>query len=123
VFSLVPRCQSDRQLQKLASDGRRKNRDRYVRRFAAVIAEGRKTSEFIDAPPTTQALLIIGMCNWTIEWYSPGTRQTVEEVADHAARTAVHSVTPRPTATARARSRERKSTPRAGKPGEPSGRR
>lgn len=71
----------------------REGRDQYVRRFAAVLADGREAGEFLDsAPTTTQALLIIGMCNWTVAWYSPATHMSIDDVAGHAARTAVHGV-------------------------------
>jgi len=64
-------------------------RDEYARRVAAVIADGQASGEFVEIPPMTQALLVIGMCNWTIEWYGPASHMTVTEVANYAARAAV----------------------------------
>ncbi len=72
----------------------------YVRRIAGVIEAGQKDGTFVDIPPMTQALLILGMCNGTTEWYS-GTRSqlSIDEVADYAARMALRGVlgTGRPT--------------------------
>jgi AcrR family transcriptional regulator len=66
----------------------------YVRRIASVIEVGQKDGTFADVPPMTQALLIIGMCNGTTEWYG-GTRSrlSIDEIADYAAQTALWGVT------------------------------
>lgn len=62
----------------------------YVQRIADLIAAGQKAGIFFAAPPVTQALLIVGMCNWTSEWYgdsrAPG---SIDEIADYAARVAI----------------------------------
>jgi AcrR family transcriptional regulator len=67
----------------------------YVRRIAAVIEAGQRDGSFTgDVPPVTQALLIVGMCNGTTEWYSSArSGLSIDEVADHAARTALTGVT------------------------------
>jgi len=66
----------------------------YVHRIASVIEAGQKDGTFADVPPLTQALLIIGMCNGTTEWYR-GTRSrlSIDEIADYAAQTALWGVT------------------------------
>src|ERR1700730_6362416 len=62
----------------------------YVHAVAEVIAAGQKDSTFVDVPPMTQALLILGMCNGTSEWYSANpSRLSVDEIADYAARMAL----------------------------------
>lgn len=86
----------------------RQDRAAYVRRFASVISEGQATGAFVDTPHRTLALLIIGMCNWTTEWYGQGTRIGIDEIAEHAARVAVHGAS----ATSAASRRQRKPTVR-----------
>ena len=62
----------------------------YVRRIAAVIEAGQRDGTFVDIDPMTQALLIVGMCNATTEWFGKAARGlSIEEVADHAARLAL----------------------------------
>jgi AcrR family transcriptional regulator len=70
----------------------RQSQYEYVRQVAGVIRKGQRDGTFVDVPPNSQALLIIGMCNWTLHWYGPQTKLTVDEVATHAARTAVSGV-------------------------------
>jgi hypothetical protein len=62
----------------------------YVHDIANVIKEGQKAGTFVDIPPTTQALLILGMCNGATDWYgtAPSPRG-IEEIADNAARIAL----------------------------------
>lgn len=69
----------------------------YIRRTAHVIETGQDAGIFVPAAPIPKALLIIGMCNWTTEWYD-GERghPTIDEVADEAARLAVAGLTARP---------------------------
>lgn len=68
----------------------------YVRRIADIITAGQKASIFRKVPAIPHALLIIGMCNWTSEWFSD-TRShlTIDEVADYAAELALSGVTRR----------------------------
>jgi AcrR family transcriptional regulator len=62
----------------------------YVRRIAKVIEVGQKDGTFVDVPPMQQALLILGMCNGTTEWYGvTRSRRSIDEVADYAARMAL----------------------------------
>lgn len=62
----------------------------YVQRVAGVIEAGQRDGLFVSARPVTHALLIVGMCNSTTEWYDPErSGDSVEELAEHAARIAV----------------------------------
>lgn len=62
----------------------------YVQRIAGVIEAGQRDGLFFAARPVTHALLIVGMCNSVTEWYDPERGgDSVEELADHAARMAI----------------------------------
>jgi hypothetical protein len=62
----------------------------YVQRVAGVIEAGQRDGLFFSGRPVTHALLIVGMCNSTTEWYDPERGgDSVEELADHAARLAI----------------------------------
>jgi len=68
-------------------------RRRAMRRlFEDVIAEGIKRRELSVADPKIAALAIIGMCNWTYEWYRPRGRLPPTALADELADRAVASV-------------------------------
>jgi TetR/AcrR family transcriptional regulator, cholesterol catabolism regulator len=87
------------------ADGLRRDMSAYIRSIANVIKEGQKDGVFVDLPPTTQVLLILGMCNGTVEWYADARpRLTVDQVAEYAARLALSGVVgdrPRPKAARR----------------------
>jgi AcrR family transcriptional regulator len=87
-FSELFKLNSDR------ADGLRRDMSNYVRSIAKVIKEGQKDGTFVDVPPMTQVLFILGMCNGTTEWYT-GTRPrlTVDQIAEYAARMALSGVT------------------------------
>ena len=66
----------------------------YVRSIADIITAGQKAGLFRKVPAIPHALLIIGMCNWTTEWYSDSrSHLTIDEVADYAAQLAIFGVT------------------------------
>jgi AcrR family transcriptional regulator len=68
-------------------------RRRAMRRvFEDVIGEGIRRKELSVADPKIAALAIIGMCNWTYEWYRPRGRLTPTALADELAERAVASV-------------------------------
>ena len=68
-------------------------RRRAMRRlFEDVITEGVKRRELSVADAKIAALAIIGMCNWTYEWYRPRGRLTPAALADELADRAVASV-------------------------------
>lgn len=89
----------------------RKGMSGYVRRIANVIEAGQRAGVFATEHPMTQALLLVGMCNGTTQWYD-GTRSngSIDEVADYAARIAISGLSggetdhAPPTATKRAKS-------------------
>jgi AcrR family transcriptional regulator len=64
----------------------RRDQAGYVRQVAAIISAGQRLGEFAEAPATPQALLILGMCNWTLEWYEPTSRLKIADIADLAVR-------------------------------------
>ena len=75
------------------ADGLRRDIADYVHSIAKVIKAGQKDGSFIDIPPTTQALLILGMCNGTTDWYTRvGSPVRIDEIADFAARIAIAGV-------------------------------
>jgi AcrR family transcriptional regulator len=75
------------------ADGLRRDMVDYVHSIAKVIKAGQKDGSFIDIPPTTQALLILGMCNGTTDWYTRvGSPVRIDEIADFAARIAIAGV-------------------------------
>jgi AcrR family transcriptional regulator len=68
-------------------------RRRAMRRlFEDVIGEGIRRKELAVSDPKIAALAIIGMCNWTYEWYRPRGRLTPVALADELAERAVASV-------------------------------
>jgi AcrR family transcriptional regulator len=78
------------------ADGLRRDMLDYVRDVADVIEAGQRAGTFVEVPPTTQALLILGMCNGITDWYgSAQPTLSVEEIADDAARMALSGVTRR----------------------------
>jgi hypothetical protein len=75
------------------ADGLRRDMGAYVHSIAKVIKAGQKDGSFIDIPATTQALLILGMCNGTTDWYTGGrSPASIDEIADFAARIALAGV-------------------------------
>ncbi|MDX1872083.1 TetR/AcrR family transcriptional regulator [Mycolicibacterium sp. 120266] len=72
----------------------RKGMSDYVHRIADVVKAGQRAGTFLPAPPMMQALLLVGMCNGTTQWYE-GTRSrtSIDEVADQAARVAISGLT------------------------------
>jgi len=69
-------------------------RRRAMRRlFEDVITEGVKRRELSASDAKIAALAIIGMCNWTYEWYRPRGRLTPAALAEELADRAVASVT------------------------------
>jgi AcrR family transcriptional regulator len=60
--------------------------------FEGVITEGIRRRELSVTDPKVAALAIIGMCNWTYEWYRPRGRLTPAALAGELAERAVASV-------------------------------
>jgi AcrR family transcriptional regulator len=75
------------------ADGLRRDMAAYIHSIAKVIKAGQKDGSFIDIPASTQALLILGMCNGTTDWYTGGRSPVrIDEIADFAARIALAGV-------------------------------
>ena len=60
--------------------------------FESVIAQGARRREFAAADAKVAALAMLGMVNWTYEWYRPRGRLRPEALADSLADLAVKSV-------------------------------
>jgi AcrR family transcriptional regulator len=56
-------------------------RDRYQRMLVDVLERGAAEECFAIAEPRLTALAILGMCNWTYQWFRPGGGRTAAEVA------------------------------------------
>ena len=82
-----------RELDKLSGDRAetlQKGMFGYVQRVAGVIEAGQRDGLFFPARPVTHALLIVGMCNSTTEWYDPDRGgDSIEELAEQTARIAI----------------------------------
>lgn len=50
----------------------RKTRIEYTKAFASVYEAGVKRGEFVDVDPMLAAFLMLGACNWIVNWYRPG---------------------------------------------------
>ncbi|WP_185975934.1 TetR/AcrR family transcriptional regulator [Mycolicibacterium sp. 018/SC-01/001] len=82
------------------ADALRKGMRGYVHRVAEVIEAGRRAGLFAAEKPMMQALLLVGMCNGTTQWYDgAGTTASVDEIADNAARIALSGLSIGPAAT------------------------
>lgn len=60
-----------------------RKRDRYQQMLVDVLDSGVAKKQFAIADTRLTALAILGMCNWTYQWYRPGGRRTAAEVADY----------------------------------------
>lgn len=95
------------------ADALRRDMLTYVHAIADVIAAGQTAGTFIDIPPTTQALLIVGMCDGTVDWYNTArSKSTIDEIAEYAARMALAGVVGSP-ATGSRPAPKRKAAPKA----------
>lgn len=59
------------------------HRDNFEQMWRLLIQEGVTAGLFLDndVPLTVRGLM--GVMNWTITWYRPGGRQTLDQIADH----------------------------------------
>jgi TetR/AcrR family transcriptional regulator, cholesterol catabolism regulator len=60
--------------------------------FEDVVAEGVRAREFAAGDEKIATLAILGMCNWTFEWYRPRGRLRPEDLANELAERAVRSL-------------------------------
>jgi TetR/AcrR family transcriptional regulator, cholesterol catabolism regulator len=74
----------------------RKDEESYVRQVAGVIESGQRSGEFVSGPAVPMALMVLGMCNATLEWYQPGRRLSIADVAALAVSIAMDGLTLRP---------------------------
>lgn len=86
-FAELPKLEGDR------ADELRADIERYVGRVADVIASGQAAGTIIDGPPTALALMLIGMCNFTLEWHTDDSALDDALVEDLCARIATSGVT------------------------------
>ncbi|MET9084924.1 TetR/AcrR family transcriptional regulator [Streptomyces sp. NPDC004237] len=56
-------------------------RDRYLQMLVDVFERGVVEGEFRVADPRLSALGILGMCNWTYQWFRPGGKRDAADVA------------------------------------------
>jgi AcrR family transcriptional regulator len=71
----------------------------YVRQVASVIESGQEAGHFVAGPAIPMALLLVGMCNATLEWYQPGRHMAIPDIAAMAVATVMNGVlTPSPRA-------------------------
>jgi TetR/AcrR family transcriptional regulator, cholesterol catabolism regulator len=70
----------------------RKDEQVYVKHVAGVIESGQRSGDFAAGPPVPMALMILGMCNATLEWYQPGRRMSVADVASLAVSTVMNGL-------------------------------
>lgn len=84
------------ELNKLSGDRAdilRKGMSEYVHRVAGVIEAGQRAGAFVSAPSMTQALLIVGMCNGTTQWFDAiRSGGSIDDIADHAASIAISGI-------------------------------
>lgn len=57
-------------------------REHYRRLLIRVLREGAEAGEFTEIDPEFTAMAVLGMCNWTYQWFRPGGRLTAAEVAE-----------------------------------------
>jgi AcrR family transcriptional regulator len=70
----------------------RARRDDYRHKFQHVIADGVAQGLFKDVNPAIATLGILGMCNWSYQWYRPSGRGTYELVAQEFAEIVLHGL-------------------------------
>ncbi|MEU0250404.1 TetR/AcrR family transcriptional regulator C-terminal domain-containing protein [Streptomyces sp. NPDC006235] len=56
-------------------------RDRYLQMLVDVLERGAAEGEFRVADPRLTALAVLGMCNWTYQWFRPGGKRDAADVA------------------------------------------
>jgi TetR/AcrR family transcriptional regulator, cholesterol catabolism regulator len=73
------------------------SRDLYERRMRALIDEGKREGSIRkDVDPKLAALAAMGAMNWMYQWYRPGGRKSVRQIADSFAEMVVHGLAAAP---------------------------
>jgi TetR/AcrR family transcriptional regulator, cholesterol catabolism regulator len=57
-------------------------RDRFERLWRDLIQEGVESGVFQDTDPAMTARALLGVMNWTITWYRPDGRYSMEQISD-----------------------------------------
>ncbi len=79
-FKLVDRSEND--LPKPIADAHRRSKRRVLSGLVGLIEAGVASGAFRAVEPRIAAFAILGMCNWTAWWYSPGGTMPREAIAD-----------------------------------------
>lgn len=61
----------------------RQKRDHYRDMLITVLADGKEDGSFADIDVELTAMAVLGMCNWTYQWFRPGGRLSAAEVANY----------------------------------------
>jgi len=70
-------------------------RKQYRQMLVSLLESGIEAGEFSPHPPEVVSMAILGMCNWTYQWFIPGGRLTSREVADSFWNTVMSGLAPR----------------------------
>ncbi len=57
-------------------------REHYRQLLIRVLTDGVERGEFADLDPELTAMAVLGMCNWTYQWFRPGGALSAAEVAE-----------------------------------------
>lgn len=68
----------------------KRKRDTYHALLLATLRDGVSIGEFDIDDPDLTALAVLGMCNWTYQWYSPGGPRDPGEIARYFLATILH---------------------------------
>lgn len=83
---------SEAELPEKLAEGYLRGRRRSLKAVAQVIDDGIRAGVFRAVDPRLAALGVIGMCNWTAWWFTPGGSDAPEDVAEQFGEMAVASV-------------------------------
>jgi len=67
-------------------------RDRAEKIFRQIVSEGIETGEFRPVNPKVFTFAILGMCNWSMHWYSPSGPLDCDQIAEAFFDYAVHGL-------------------------------
>lgn len=61
----------------------RQKRDKYFAAVESIVEEGMRRGEFRPTDTRLTTLALFGICNWSYQWYRPGTPSRARDVAYH----------------------------------------
>lgn len=61
----------------------RQKRDQYRDMLIRVLSDGKSDGSFADIDVELTAMAVLGMCNWTYQWFRPGGRLSAADVAHY----------------------------------------